>query len=244
MKKTILLVSIFLISICAFAQETRDVVYLKNGSVIKGEITEMIPNEHIKIKTADGSLFVYSFNEIEKTEKEKTSNLSSTKTIGNAGGLLSDYYTQSSFGVAIGGGGILGATYRYFMNEQLGFEGGLFFRPGFYEDYRGDFQTTFSIAIAAGPVYYVNASKNAKGKIKKNGISVKLGISPIGDLNEFLGAINWVHDTYRPENKDRYFSFELGAGFDNRYNMPYDISRDVATTIPMLYWKLNWFFRM
>lgn len=244
MKKSILLVSILVICICAIAQESRDVVYLKNGSVIKGEIIEMIPNDHIKIKTADGSVFVYPFSDIEKTEKEVISNSTSTKTSGNTEGLLSEYYIQSSIGVAIGGGGILGATYRYFMNEQLGIEGGIFFRPGLYEDYRGDFQPVYSVAFAAGPVYYLNASKNAKGKIKKNGISVKLGISPMGDLKEFLGAVNWVHDTYRQENKNRYFSFELGAGFDNRYSMPYDISRDVATTIPMLYWKLNWFFGM
>ena len=244
MKKSILLLSIIVISICAIAQESRDVVYLKNGSVIKGEITEMIPNDHIKIKTADGSVFVYSFTEIEKTEKEKTSNSSSTLTSGNAGGLLSEYFNQSSFGVAIAGGGIVGATYRYFTNEQLGFEGGLFLRPGIYLDYYDDIQSSFSLAILAGPVYYLKAYKNPKGKIKKNGISFKLGISPMGDLNEFLGAVNWVHDTYRPENKNRYFSFELGGGFDNRYSVPYDISGDVATTIPMLYWKLNWFFGM
>ncbi len=70
--KQITFIFIFVfISTCLFSQETKDIVYLKNGSVIKGEITEMIPNEHIKIKTADGSLFVYSFTEIEKTEKQE-----------------------------------------------------------------------------------------------------------------------------------------------------------------------------
>ena len=71
MKKSILLVSIILIHICAYAQEMIDVVYLKNGSVIKGQITEMIPDKHIKIETSGGSLFVYSFDEIEKIEKKE-----------------------------------------------------------------------------------------------------------------------------------------------------------------------------
>lgn len=89
-KLTILLASIFLISICALAQEKKDVVYLKNGSVIKGEITEMIPNENIKIKTNDGNIFVYSFAEIEKIEKEVIEGLSqSKKETGETAGVFS-----------------------------------------------------------------------------------------------------------------------------------------------------------
>lgn len=50
---------------------TRDVVYLKNGSIIKGELVEVIPDEQVKIKTSDGSLFVYKMSEVSKIEKEK-----------------------------------------------------------------------------------------------------------------------------------------------------------------------------
>ena len=245
MKKSILLVSIFFISICVFAQESKDVIYLKNGSVIKGEITEMIPNQHVKIKTADGSLFVYSFNEIEKTEKEIVENSPFKQVSTDAkGGYYSDYFVKSSLGVAIGGGGLVGLTYRYFPTEKIGIEGGAFYRPAWYEDYNGDIKVSSSVMFAFGPVYYLKTSMSESGKIKKNGVSVKVGVSPIGELNEFMGAVNWVYDTYKSTNKDRYFSFELGLGFLNRYQMPYDISMDVPTTAPLLYWKLNWFFKM
>ena len=43
-----------------------NVVHLKNGSVIQGMVIEMVPNETIKIETADGSIFVYEMNEVEK----------------------------------------------------------------------------------------------------------------------------------------------------------------------------------
>ena len=46
--------------------DTIDVVYLKNGSIIRGMVVETIPNETIKIRTADGSIFVYSLDEVEK----------------------------------------------------------------------------------------------------------------------------------------------------------------------------------
>lgn len=70
MKNFLLLLFVFF-SIGVFGQTTRDVVFLKNGSVIKGTITEMNPSVNIKIKTADGSLFVYKIEEILKIEKEE-----------------------------------------------------------------------------------------------------------------------------------------------------------------------------
>ena len=50
-----------------------EVVHLKNGGMIRGTITEQIPNQSLKIQTADGSVFVYSFDEIEKITKEAPS---------------------------------------------------------------------------------------------------------------------------------------------------------------------------
>ena len=49
----------------------RDVVYLKNGSIIKGDILEVIPTETIKIKTSDGSIFVFKMEEVDRTGKEE-----------------------------------------------------------------------------------------------------------------------------------------------------------------------------
>ena len=49
--------------------DTIDVVHLKNGSIIKGIVIETIPNETIKIETADGSIFVYPIDEVERMVK-------------------------------------------------------------------------------------------------------------------------------------------------------------------------------
>lgn len=53
------------------AAEYKDVVHLKNGSIVKGTIVENIPGDHIKIETSDGSTFVYKMREIAKFTKEK-----------------------------------------------------------------------------------------------------------------------------------------------------------------------------
>ena len=53
------------------AQEMQEVVYLKNGSVIRGVIIEQIPGKSLKIQTNDGSIFAYEMYEVEKITKEQ-----------------------------------------------------------------------------------------------------------------------------------------------------------------------------
>ena len=65
---TLIMLSLF--TIISAAQETEDVVYLKNGSIIRGTITELTPNINLKIETRDGSLFVFKMSEVEKVVKE------------------------------------------------------------------------------------------------------------------------------------------------------------------------------
>jgi hypothetical protein len=52
------------------APQQSDLIYLKNGSRIKGQIVEQIIGSTIKIKTQDGSLFVFKSDEVEKIARE------------------------------------------------------------------------------------------------------------------------------------------------------------------------------
>jgi len=47
-----------------------EVLYLKNGSIIRGMIIEQIPNVQVKIQTSDGSVFVYTMDQVLKITKE------------------------------------------------------------------------------------------------------------------------------------------------------------------------------
>jgi len=62
-----------LLLVCGFAgivhAEDQDVVYLKDGSIIRGTIIEQVPNVSLKIKTKDGSVFVYQMDEVDKITK-------------------------------------------------------------------------------------------------------------------------------------------------------------------------------
>ena len=70
-RKTVITVTVLLsFAMSLNAQNYQDVVYLKNGSVIRGLILEQIPNQSLKIVTPDGSTFFCTFDEVEKIAKE------------------------------------------------------------------------------------------------------------------------------------------------------------------------------
>lgn len=80
--KFLLLVAVVAMTSSLFAQTNTmlDVVYCKNGSVIKGVIIEQIPNQSIKIQTSDGNIFVYSMEDVEKITKEQVAVKSNENT--------------------------------------------------------------------------------------------------------------------------------------------------------------------
>ena len=71
LKKSIFVLFLAVSAISLYAATYQDVVYLKNGSIIKGMITEQVPNESLKIETKDGNVFVFKMSEVAKMTKEK-----------------------------------------------------------------------------------------------------------------------------------------------------------------------------
>lgn len=60
-----------------------DVVYLKDGSVIHGTITEETPGKKIKIETKDGNVFVYKMKQIDRITHTKSADTASTSDEGD-----------------------------------------------------------------------------------------------------------------------------------------------------------------
>ena len=81
MKKLLLLCVVSLFSSIALAQNTnlQDVIYLQNGSVIRGTVIEQVPGELIKIETRDGNVFVYKMEEVSKMTREHSGSNHSIK---------------------------------------------------------------------------------------------------------------------------------------------------------------------
>ncbi len=96
--KKLLFVSLFaLFSMISFAQNGFiDVVYLKNGTIVKGMIIEQIPKKSLKIKTADERVFSYEINEVEKFTKEPL--VEEAGSVSNGAGLKKGYTFIGEFG--------------------------------------------------------------------------------------------------------------------------------------------------
>ncbi len=112
--KKLLLTVMLLLMVCgAMAQNNKqDVVYLKNGSIIRGSIIEFIPDKYVKIEIIGGNVFVYQIGEIEKCVKETPINVNRNETsvpseevVGkDTSGIKRGYYGVFEMGTGFSGG--------------------------------------------------------------------------------------------------------------------------------------------
>lgn len=93
-----------------FAHQTEDVVYLKNGSIVRGTIVEQVPDESLKIQMQDGSVFVYERDEIARIERKPVTRTVEGDNMIEIGTLFGFFDLSDSRGTVIGlpGGGFIG----------------------------------------------------------------------------------------------------------------------------------------
>jgi len=74
MKKTTLvfMALLFLVNLSFARNGKKDIIYLKNGSVINGQIISSLPSGQVKIKTKDNSLWVFEASQIDSISKTTT----------------------------------------------------------------------------------------------------------------------------------------------------------------------------
>jgi opacity protein-like surface antigen len=166
MKKYLVLILFVLVTTLAFAQSNyQDVVYLKNGSIIRRITIEQVPNKSLKIETADKSLFVYQIAEIEKftkeqisEENEKTEKLSPSK-------LGDTKISNMRFGII---GGLNLSNIRVKDSERT-FSNDFKYKPGFHVGVTAEFPISKSVAFETGLLI---STKGTKNSIKEADIGV------------------------------------------------------------------------
>ena len=133
MKRMLILIVAAMPLIGASAQSQRETVYLHNGSVIKGEVIEAVPGESIKVKTADGSIFVYDMADVERIAKEQEAGgYVAGNSRGGHRGL--DFTVDVGYGISTqGGSGIIttgiGLGKRFTKNFYFGLGTGAYVSP-------------------------------------------------------------------------------------------------------------------
>lgn len=142
-----------LVSVIAInAQNYQEVVYLKNGSIIRGIIFEQVPNKSLKIQTRDGNVFVYQMTEVEKITKEAPIN---NRSYNN--------FSEEEQPITFGDG--FNKHYRGFLHESFTIGN------GDYEINRNDLTTSHGIQIlpqlfagaGVGVSYFFNSDYDDSG---------------------------------------------------------------------------------
>lgn len=49
--------------------EITEIIYLKNGSILKGQVTEWVPNKSLTVLLGDSSIFVCNIDDIERVKR-------------------------------------------------------------------------------------------------------------------------------------------------------------------------------
>jgi hypothetical protein len=105
-----------------FSQQLEDVVYLKNGSIIRGIIIEQVPNTSLKIKTRDGSVFAYKMEEVEKMTREAATDEwnFSESNLGKDGFRSGKFLIGLKAGYGDWGSVTYGANFEYGLSNYFG----------------------------------------------------------------------------------------------------------------------------
>lgn len=231
------------------AQTTIDVVELKNGSVLRGTILEQVPNESLKLKTADGSLFVYRMDEVVKITRETAQNPLDEKPD------MSKYGGTFGLGVAIGGGGLVGFPIRSYVTKNVVLEAGVFLRPAMvnervvdhhgWEYYQRDEKHLAITGFFAGGMDVMLGERydTYDRRIIRNGIMFRSGTNLSSRLDESMVALGWVRERFNRESTSGSYNFCLGLGalmYGNENDNPLTELDIDLPFMPMIYWKLNW----
>ena len=168
MKKYLLFVLFVLSGFALTAQKIRDIVYIKGGIVVKGFITEQVPNEYVKIRSGR-NLFVFEENKIVNIEKENPFLIYEE--------IDRPFFLNKGIGVDFAG---LGLGIHYFpFNRNLGL--GVDIGTGFFVVYGftgSIYYRIFLKNITNRIVPYVGGAYTAIGSLVGNSsehISLKLG---------------------------------------------------------------------
>ena len=201
-----------LISFCIvfFTNAQSDVLYLKNGSIIKGSVLEMDPSNGVKIQTSDGSLFVYSISEVDRVSKDNLLNREeSANKVKTYGQIERD---KSSFRWKETGAFLTSEEYRMIFDDEL------------YDTFQGAHsqfntgRTFMGIGIGCLAVACISMVAGAKEK-NKRAMEADFALAQLfafgADVGICLGCVfkgigkgrlNWIERTY---NSGRIYSSNI-----------------------------------
>ncbi len=213
----IFLLTININCLVAQTQQKEDVVYLKNGGLVRGRIVENIPGLKVVIKSSADNIYTFTPAEIEKITQETVEKPLTSQTIRYK---VPDWYGVTELGATVGGKELYDAYSN--LNGHIGISAGYIFHR------------FAAIGLACNMDWYrqfgvVSIAGEYRGELLKNkpvtpywhimggyGFPTNQDVEPQSEFEtgyEYTGGLLWqagggVH--FRSKNR---LGWLLGAGF-------------------------------
>lgn len=219
MKKYLALLLFAIITTLSFGQSNyQDVVYLKNGSIIRGVIIEQVPNKSIKIETADRSVFVYQIDEIEKIAKEEKVSNKNNESVRKKGFIGLELganipvgkFADENDGAAKTGFQINLINFGYLFSDNIGITATWFGASNPIEGVNNDYLWSHG-GLLVGPLFSFPVSEKIEWDVKP------------------MVGLSWASITNTDLELASSFALNLGTQF--RFN----VSRLIALTLGVDY---------
>lgn len=167
MKKILVLLALLIVySMTVSGQgNQQDVIYLNNGQVIKGQITEMSPNESVEIRSENGTVYTYRMVEVRKISRGDV--IMPTEV--NTPRYRDNVEYEKGYWLA---GELAGGSTAYFKGDNIGYS-----QLTVINGYR--FSEFLRVGIGAGFRYYIN---NDNRRFKSNPWSFPVYLDVRGNI--------------------------------------------------------------
>ncbi len=223
MKRIIIITLLSLMAIVG--SNAQNIVKLKNGSIIRGELIEYVPNERISIRTQDGSIFVYSDDDVVSLTQESQDGLNTKKIVnykdkylapsGYRGFIDINPFNATKQGYAFN----IKTTHGYQINHKFFVGGGM----GMNVDY------TFGHVIV--PIYAA-----FKGNVGEGAVQFTYGVNVGAYYDPY--AESDASDEFIVTDTNFYSNGSVGMRFALKLNAEFDFY--MGTSIKMNYgWGLG-----
>lgn len=201
MFKFLIIILIFVsVNIGISQNNYQDVVYLKNGSIIRGIIIEQIPNQSLKIETKDRNVFVFKFDEIEKLTKEK---------------IADDYYEKNQIEKSETGYlGLIETGYGIGVGDLSNFSNrtNLYFINGY------KIHPIISLGLGTGINYYVNERAISNSLTVPLFLDLRINFLPKSNFTPYLVTDIGLNFATNPEFEDNGLFLNTGLGISFHLN--------------------------
>jgi len=233
------LFAFLLLSAVATAQQLdTDVIYLKDGSILKGKIIERMEDGAIKMEMTNGREIIISMREVKQV------------TIQGIGTNPTDYGGKTAFGFSLfGESNFIGAHFRVRAAEELYLNFSV--QPELkllVNRFNNEGKLGTNIVLGGEGNYFLKRFyKERKQKVRANGLFFNASHA-LGDYETTRFNAGWCSEYFRLNRFKRGFLLCLGLGYNINHwvddPLNYAYIKDVSKLQPTPYFRIQWnFFR-